>query len=98
MFKQFLDHRNSLSLYHLYLALLGQTSIENESLRQNLLRNISIHRIHFTDELITRINTQSEHIDISDLKEVTDKIYIVLQEYVHLLNLFELLNNIPDMI
>lgn len=84
MFKQFLDHRNSLSLYHLYIALLDHTGIENESLRQNLLRNISIHRIHFTDQLITRINTQNEHIDISDIKEVTDKIYVILQEYVHI--------------
>lgn len=82
MFRQFLDHRNYLSLYNLYMALLGRADIENGLLRQHLLRNISAHRIHFTDQLITRINTQSEHIDIGELKEVTDKIYVILQEYV----------------
>lgn len=82
MFRQFLDHRNCLSLYHLYMGLLGRTDIEDEQLRQNLLRNISVHRIHFSDQLMTRIHTNSEHIDIGDLKEVTDRVHVVLQEYV----------------
>lgn len=82
MFRQFLDHRNSLSLYHLYMALVGRTDIEDDLLRQNVLRNISVHRIQFSDQLIAKINTHSEHIDISDLKEVTDKVYVILQEYV----------------
>lgn len=64
------------------MALLGQTDIEIELLRQNLLRNISIHRIHFSEQLMTKINTLSEDIDISDLKEVMDKVYVMLQEYV----------------
>lgn len=80
MFKQFLDHRNSLSLYHLYMALLGRIDIDDELLRKNLLRNISVHRIHFTDQLIAKINNHSKHIDIGDLKEVTDKVYVILQE------------------
>lgn len=80
MFRQFLDHRNSLSLYHLYMTLMGCPDIGDELLRQNLLRNISIHRIHFSDKLIAKINTQTNHIDISDLKEVTDKIHLILQE------------------
>lgn len=88
MFRQYLDHRNSLSLYNLYMALLGRTDIENELLRQNLLKNISIHRIHFADKLITRINARNKHMDIDDLKEVTDKVYIILQEYVLLLSYF----------
>lgn len=82
MFRQFLDNRNSLSLYHLYMALLGHTDVDDELLRQNLLRNISLHRIHFPDQLISKINAHNEHIDICDLKEVTDKVYIILQEYV----------------
>jgi len=82
MFRQFLDNRNSLSLYHLYMALLGRTDIEDELLRQNLLKTISLHRIHFSDQLIAKINAHSEHIDICDLKDVTDKMYIILQEYV----------------
>ncbi|XP_026804615.1 A-kinase anchor protein 10, mitochondrial [Rhopalosiphum maidis] len=81
MFRQFLDHRNSLSLYHLYMALLGRTDIEDELLRTNLLRNISVHRINFPDLLIAKINNHSKHIDIGDLKEVTDKVYAILQEY-----------------
>jgi len=80
MFRQFLDHRNLLSLYHLYMALLGRTDVEDELLRTNLLRNISAHRIHFPDQLIAKINNQSKHLDISDLKEVSDKIYVILQE------------------
>lgn len=80
MFRQFLDHRNSLPLYHLYMALLGRTDIEDELLRANLLKNISVHRIHFPDQLIAKINNQSRHIDIGDLKEVTDKVYAILQE------------------
>lgn len=82
MFRQFLDHRNCLTLYNLYMGLLGRTDIEDEQLRQNLLRNISVHRIHFSDQLMTRIHSNSEHIDIGDLKEVTDRVHVVLQEYV----------------
>lgn len=82
MYRQFLDHRNSLSLYHLYMALLGRTDIGDELLRQNLLRNISIHRINFPDRIIEKINMHNKLIDIDDLKEVTDKIYVILQEYV----------------
>lgn len=82
MFRQFLDHRNSLSLYNLYMALVGRTDIEDDLLRQNVLRNISVHRIQFSDKLIAKINTDSEHIDISDLKDITDKVYVILQEYV----------------
>lgn len=82
LFRQYLDHRNSLPLYHIYMALLGHTDIEDELLRQNLLRIISIHRINFSDQLITKINTLGEHTNIGDLKEVGDKIYITLQEYV----------------
>lgn len=82
MFRQFLDHRNSLSLYHLYMALLGRTDIEDELLRQNLLRNISIHRINFSDKIIDKINMHNKLIDIGDLKEITDKVYAILQEYV----------------
>uniref|UniRef100_A0A2S2R7Q0 A-kinase anchor protein 10 n=1 Tax=Sipha flava TaxID=143950 RepID=A0A2S2R7Q0_9HEMI len=81
MFRQFLDHRNLLPLYHLYMALLGRSDIEDEVLRQNVLRNILIHRIHFSDKLISKISTQSEHIDINDFKEVTDKFHIILHEY-----------------
>lgn len=80
MFRQFLDHRNLLSLYHLYMALLGRTDIEDELLRTNLLRNISVHRIHFPDQLIAKINNHSKHLDIGDLKEVTDKVYVIIQE------------------
>jgi hypothetical protein len=80
MFRQFLDHRNLLPLYHLYMALLGRSDIEDEVLRQNVLRNILIHRIHFSDKLISKISTQSEHIDINDFKEVTDKFHIILHE------------------
>lgn len=65
------------------MALLGRSDIEDELLRQNVLKNISIHRIHFSDKLISKISTPSEHIDISDLKEVTDKFHIILQEYVY---------------
>lgn len=85
MFRQFLDNRNSLSLYNLYMALLDRTDIEDELIRQNLLRNISLHRIHFTDQLIVKINTRSEHIDICDLREITDKVYTILQEYVFII-------------
>lgn len=64
------------------MALIGRTDIEDDSLRQNVLRNISVHRIQFSDQLIAKINTHNEHIDIGDLKEVTDKVYVILQEYV----------------
>lgn len=64
------------------MALLGHSDIEDELLRQNILRNISIHRIHFSDKLISKISTQNEHIDINDFKEVSDKFHIILQEYV----------------
>lgn len=80
MFRQFLDHRNSLLLYNLYMALLGRTEIEDEFLRQNLLRNISVHRIHLSDQLVAKINSQTGHIDTVDLKEVTEKAYLILQE------------------
>lgn len=62
------------------MALLGRTDIEDESLRKNLLKNISVHRIHFPDQLIANINNLSKHIDIGDLKEVADKVYTILQE------------------
>lgn len=82
MFRQFLDHRNLLSLYHLYMSLLGRKDIDDESLRQNLLKNISIHRMHFSDQLISKINTHNKYMDIDDLKEVTDKVHLLLQECV----------------
>jgi len=62
------------------MALLGRTDIEAELLRTNLLKNISVHRINFPDQLIAKINNQSKDIDIGDLKEVTDKVYAILQE------------------
>lgn len=80
MFRQFLDHRNSLSLYNLYMALLNRTEIEDELLRQNVLRNISVHRIHLSDKLVAKINSQTGLIDVGDLKEVTEKVNLVLQE------------------
>lgn len=64
------------------MALLGHTEIEDELLRQNVLKTISIHRVHFSDKLIARINIHSKNMDIGDLKEVTDKVCIILQEYV----------------
>lgn len=67
------------------MALLGRTDIEDELLRQNLLRNISIHRINFPDKIIEKINMHNKLIDIGDLKEVADKVYAILQEYVVLL-------------
>lgn len=67
------------------MSLLGRTDIDDESLRQNLLKNISIHRIHFSDQLTSKINDHSKYIDIDDLKEVTDKVHLLLQECVLLL-------------
>lgn len=66
------------------MALIGRTDIEDVLLRQNVLRNISVHRIQFSDQLVAKINAHSEHIDIGDLKEVTDKVYVLLQECVKL--------------
>lgn len=62
------------------MALLGRSDIDDELLRQNVLRNISIHRVHFSDKLISKISSQSDNLDISDLKEVTDKFHLILQE------------------
>lgn len=62
------------------MMLLGRSDIEDELLRQNLLKNISVHRIHFSDKLIAKINSQTQRLEVGDLKEVTDKIHLILQE------------------
>jgi len=62
------------------MALSNRTEIEDELLRQNVLRNISVHRINLSDKLVAKINSQTSLTDVNDLKEVTEKVYLVLQE------------------
>lgn len=82
LFKQFLDHKNSFSLYQLYIELFHHSKINDELLSQNTLRIITLHQIDLPDSIIQKLNLKGKNLDCDDSKIILDKINVILEEYV----------------
>ncbi|XP_050529193.1 A-kinase anchor protein 10, mitochondrial [Daktulosphaira vitifoliae] len=81
LFKQFLDHKNLLSLYQLYMELYRHSKINDELLHQNTIKIITHHQIDIPDSITNKLNLKGQNLDCDDSKIVIDKINVILEEY-----------------
>lgn len=61
------------------------TNIGDDLMRQNILRNITVHHINIPDTLVVKINANDARLDTNDYNEIAKKINVILEEYVQIL-------------